>query len=136
MCQNELQRKKNEADFLREKVGKLEEDIRGMKEDIAAATERRLKQSLQLEARVQTPASERPLQGSDLGEEGSGHTATAPLQREVEGLKQQLGEEKDTQVRLASGFEQERLTWNKEKDRVIKYQKQLQIDQCQIHLFR
>uniref|UniRef100_A0A8C3ATF4 Leucine zipper tumor suppressor 1 n=1 Tax=Cyclopterus lumpus TaxID=8103 RepID=A0A8C3ATF4_CYCLU len=103
VCQNELQRKKNEADLLREKVRKLEEDIRGMKQDIAMAKER------------------------------SGHIATESLQREVERLKQQLREEKDTQERLANGFDQERLTWNKEKDRVIKYQKQLQINYLQMH---
>ncbi|XP_034397087.1 leucine zipper putative tumor suppressor 2 homolog isoform X2 [Cyclopterus lumpus] len=133
VCQNELQRKKNEADLLREKVRKLEEDIRGMKQDIAMAKERRLKQRLQLEADAQTQASERPIQGSDRGEGGSGHIATESLQREVERLKQQLREEKDTQERLANGFDQERLTWNKEKDRVIKYQKQLQINYLQMH---
>ncbi|TNN50242.1 Leucine zipper putative tumor suppressor 1 [Liparis tanakae] len=133
VCQNELQRKKNEAAFLREKVGKLEEDIRGMKEDIAVEKERRLEPSLQLEARVQSPASETPPPGADPGEEGRGPLATASLHREVERLKQQLGQEKDSQERLASGFEQERLTWNKEKDRVIKYQKQLQINYLQVH---
>ncbi|XP_068559281.1 leucine zipper putative tumor suppressor 1 isoform X2 [Cebidichthys violaceus] len=138
VCQNELQRKKNEADLLREKVGKLEEDIQGMKQDLAMAKERRLKQSLQLEAQAQTQALERLIQGSDNPaqgheEESSGHIATESLQRQVERLKQQLREEKDTQERLANSFEQERLTWNKEKDRVIKYQKQLQINYLQMH---
>ncbi|XP_031705011.1 leucine zipper putative tumor suppressor 1 isoform X2 [Anarrhichthys ocellatus] len=138
VCQNELQRKKNEADLLREKVGKLEEDIQGMKQDLAMAKERRLRQSLQLEAHAQTQALERLIQGSDNPAQGheedsSGHIATESLQREVERLKQQLREEKDTQERLANSFEQERLTWNKEKDRVIKYQKQLQINYLQMH---
>uniref|UniRef100_A0A672JKV4 Leucine zipper, putative tumor suppressor 1 n=1 Tax=Salarias fasciatus TaxID=181472 RepID=A0A672JKV4_SALFA len=110
VCQNELQRKKNEADFLREKVGKLEKDIQGMKKDLATAKEQRLQHSLQL-----------------------GHTSNGSLQKQVERLKQQLREEKSVQDRLASGFEQERQTWNKEKDRVIKYQKQLQINYLQMH---
>uniref|UniRef100_A0A3Q4N9B1 Leucine zipper, putative tumor suppressor 1 n=1 Tax=Neolamprologus brichardi TaxID=32507 RepID=A0A3Q4N9B1_NEOBR len=103
VCQNELQRKKNEADLLREKVGKLEKDIQGMKQD--------------------------------LGREGENneHTSTESLQREVDRLKQQLREEKNAQKRLASSFEQERQTWNKEKDRVIRYQKQLQINYLQMH---
>ncbi|XP_075960980.1 leucine zipper putative tumor suppressor 1 isoform X2 [Anarhichas minor] len=138
VCQNELQRKKNEADLLREKVGKLEEDIQGMKQDLAMAKERRLRHSLQLEAHAQTQALERLIQGSDNPAQGheedsSGHIATESLQREVERLKQQLREEKDTQERLANSFEQERLTWNKEKDRVLKYQKQLQINYLQMH---
>ncbi|KAK9522600.1 hypothetical protein VZT92_019052 [Zoarces viviparus] len=138
VCQNELQRKKNEADLLREKVGRLEEDIQGMKQDLALAKERRPRQSLQLEAHARTQALERLIQGSDNPaqgheEESSGHIATESLQREVERLKQQLREEKDTQQRLANSFERERLTWNKEKDRVIKYQKQLQINYLQMH---
>ncbi|XP_029296484.1 leucine zipper putative tumor suppressor 1 [Cottoperca gobio] len=138
VCQNELQRKKNEAGLLREKVGKLEKDIQGMKQDLAMAKERRLQHSLQLEAHAQTQALERLNQGSDppaqgQGEETSRQTATESLQREVERMKQQLREEKDAQERLANSFEQERLTWNKEKDRVIKYQKQLQINYLQMH---
>ncbi|KAF1389680.1 hypothetical protein PFLUV_G00075990 [Perca fluviatilis] len=139
VCQNELQRKKNEADLLREKVGKLEKDIQGMKQDLAMAKERRLQLSLQPEAQANTPASERLIdQGSDSPARGqagenSEHISAESLQREVERLKRQLGEEKDAQERQANSFEQERKTWNKEKDRVIKYQKQLQINYLQMH---
>ncbi|GAA6221016.1 leucine zipper putative tumor suppressor 1 [Lates japonicus] len=138
VCQNELQRKKNEADLLREKVGKLEKDIQGMKQDLARAKEQRLQHSLQLEASAQTQALERLIQGSDSpvqsqGEENREQISTESLQREVERLKRQLREEKDAQERLANSFEQERQTWNKEKDRVIKYQKQLQINYLQMH---
>ncbi|XP_069555998.1 leucine zipper putative tumor suppressor 1 [Brachyistius frenatus] len=139
VCQNELQRKKNEADFLREKVSKLEKDIQGMKQDLAAAKEQRVQQhSLQLGTHSQTQPLERLIQGSDSSDQGQEEEngqqdSTESLQREVERLKQQLGEEKNAQVRLASSFEQERQTWNKEKDRVIKYQKQLQINYLQVH---
>ncbi|XP_035514620.1 leucine zipper putative tumor suppressor 1 [Morone saxatilis] len=138
VCQNELQRKKNEADLLREKVGKLETDIQGMKQDLAMAKEQRLQHSLQLEDHAQTQALDRLIQGSDppalgQGEENSGLVSTESLQKEVERLKRQLREEKDAQERLANSFEQEKQTWNKEKDRVIKYQKQLQINYLQMH---
>lgn len=138
VCQNELQRKKNEADLLREKVGKLETDIQGMKQDLATAKERRLQHSLQLEAHAQTPALEGLTQGSDSpaqcqGEESDGQSSTESLQKEVERLRRQLREEKDAQEKLANSFEQEKQTWNKEKNRVIKYQKQLQINYLQVH---
>lgn len=138
VCQNELQRKKNEADLLREKVGKLEKDIQMMKQDLAVAKEQRLQHTLHLEAHAQTEALEKRIQGPDSpalgqGDENRVHISTESLQREVERLKQQLREEKDAQERLASSFEQERQTWNKEKDRVIKYQKQLQINYLQMH---
>ncbi|KAF7200043.1 leucine zipper putative tumor suppressor 1 [Nothobranchius furzeri] len=127
VCQNELQRKKNEADFLREKVSELEKDIQGMKQ----AKEQRLQQGLEL-----TQVEQRPMQTSDCSDQGvdnKKHISNESLQREVERVKQQLKEEQDAQERLASSFEQERQTWNKEKDRVIKYQKQLQINYLQMH---
>lgn len=138
VCQNELQRKKNEADLLREKVGILEADIHAMKQDLALAKEQRLQHIVQQEACAQTQALDGEIQGSDSTshsqvEESSGHVSTESLQREVERLKQQLSEEKDAQEKQAKSFEQERLTWNKEKDRVIKYQKQLQINYLQMH---
>jgi len=135
VCKNELQRKKNEAEFLREKVSRLEKDSVGMKEDLAAAKDQH---SMRLDIHSQTQDLERPIQDLDSCEQGQEvlngqHITTGSLQREVERLKQQLREEKNAQERLASNFEQERQTWNKEKDRVIKYQKQLQINYLQMH---
>uniref|UniRef100_A0A3B3U8U3 Leucine zipper tumor suppressor 1 n=1 Tax=Poecilia latipinna TaxID=48699 RepID=A0A3B3U8U3_9TELE len=95
--QNELQRKKVEADFLRDNVGKLEQDIQQVKQDLVKCI------------------------------------FTGSLQREVERLKQELREEKNAQGKMVSSFELERQTWNQEKDRVIKYQKQLQINYLQMH---
>lgn len=140
VSQNELQRKKNEADLLREKVAKLEADIQEMKQDLSAAQEQRPQQMLKPEASSQ--ASDRPGQGAHSPSQGreekeeedkAGHVCTDLLQREVEKLKQQLRVEKEARERLASSFEQERQTWNKEKGRVIKYQKQLQINYLQMH---
>lgn len=139
VSQNELQRKKNEADLLREKVARLEADIQEMKQDLSAAQ----KQGPQPGAWSQ--ASDKPGQGTrspargqeeereEEGEKNAGHGCTESLQREVERLKQQLRLEKEARERLASSFEQERQTWNKEKGRVIKYQKQLQINYLQMH---
>lgn len=143
VCQNELQRKKNEADLLREKVSKLETDIQGMKQDLAKAKEQRLQHRLKLETTGQTQVLEKPMPSSDSStqhqkkneeeEENSETVCTESLQKEVERLKQQLQEEKEAQEKLASSFEQERQTWNKEKGRVIKYQKQLQVNYLQMH---
>lgn len=124
--------------MLREKVGKLEKDIQAMKQHLALAKEQSLQHTMHLEAHAQTEALEKLIQGPDSptlgqGQENREHISTESLQREVERLKQQLREEKDAQERLANSFEQERQTWNKEKDRVIKYQKQLQINYLQMH---
>lgn len=124
--------------MLREKVGKLEKDIQGMKHDLAVAKEQRLQHILQLEAYAHTQSLEKLIQGSHSPvqsprEETNGQISVESLQQEVDRLKQQLTEEKDAQESLANSFAQERQTWNKEKDRVIKYQKQLQINYLQMH---
>lgn len=133
MSQNELQRKKNEADFLREKVSKLERDIEEKNQDFTTAKDKRTHTSLQLEGHSSTLES--PVQESDSTEQDvdKKHISNESLQRQVKRLKQQLREEKNAQEKLVSSFEQERQTWNKEKDRVIKYQKQLQINYLQMH---
>ncbi|XP_077456433.1 leucine zipper putative tumor suppressor 1 isoform X3 [Stigmatopora argus] len=106
VCQNELQRKMNEANLLREKVGKLAKHMEG---------------TSQLEPCGSTK------------EEYDKQTSTELLHKEVERLRQKLCEEKAAQASLALNFDQERCTWNKEKDKVIKYQKQLQINYLQVH---
>lgn len=140
VSQNELQRKKNEADLLREKVAKLEADIQEMKQDLSAAQKQgpqpgawsqasdKLGQGTRSPIRAQEEEREEAEE-----EKNAGHGCTESLQREVERLKQQLRLEKEARERLASSFEQERQTWNKEKGRVIKYQKQLQINYLQMH---
>ncbi|XP_047236350.1 leucine zipper putative tumor suppressor 1 isoform X2 [Girardinichthys multiradiatus] len=129
VCQNELQRKKTEADFLRDNVGKLEQDIQQVKQDLVTAREQKLQKSLELERPIQE--LDCPDQVQEL--ENKKYIFNGSLQREVERLKQELKEEKNAQERLVSNFELERQTWNKEKDRVIKYQKQLQINYLQMH---
>lgn len=137
VSQNELQRKKNEADLLREKVCKLETDIQGMKQDLASAKDQQLQCSVKLDAHTQDLGLATLTQGSDScghqEETSSGCASADSLQGEVERLKQQLQEEQEAQEKLAKSFEQERQTWNREKGRVIKYQKQLQLNYLQMH---
>uniref|UniRef100_A0A4W4HKX1 Uncharacterized protein n=1 Tax=Electrophorus electricus TaxID=8005 RepID=A0A4W4HKX1_ELEEL len=99
VCQNELQRKKSEAEVLRDKVAKLQMDIRGMKQDLGKA----------------------------------GELNITALHKEVERLREQLKEEKEKKDKMISSFQEERQIWNTEKDRVIRYQKQLQYNYLQMH---
>lgn len=129
VCQNELQRKKIEADFLRDNVGKLEQDIQQVKQDLVTAEELKLQKSMEHERPIQELDSLDQVRES----ENKKGIFTGSLRREVERLKQELREEKNAQERLVRSFELERQTWNMEKDRVIKYQKQLQINYLQMH---
>lgn len=153
VCRNEFQRKKNEADLLREKVNKLETDIKGMKQDLAVAKEEqqqlmtmRVKveeQQLQLrlsQARMEAFAlgqgKMRAQEGTGAGKmlnQNGGTADVDTLQKEVERLRGELKEEKQKKHKMMNSFQQERQTWNKEKDKVIRYQKQLQYNYLQMY---
>lgn len=139
VSQNELQRKKNEADCLREKVIQLEKDIEGMKEELVVDPEsHNQKNSVEFLVHSESQDTERAIPASDFSiqkqeVEPKEPIPTETLQKEVDRLRQQLNEEKAAQKRQASSFEHERQTWNKEKDKVIKYQKQLQINYLHMH---
>ncbi|XP_053434205.1 leucine zipper putative tumor suppressor 1 [Nycticebus coucang] len=96
VCENELQRKKNEAELLREKVNLLEQEL------------------LELRALPREPVL--PAIPEDI----------PALQRELERLRAELREERQDHDQMSSGFQHERLVWKEEKEKVIRYQKQLQ----------
>ncbi|XP_056586065.1 leucine zipper putative tumor suppressor 2 homolog [Triplophysa dalaica] len=153
VCKNEFQRKKNEAMLLREKVSVLETDIQGMKQDLAVAKEEQQQlmtmrakveeQQLQLkisQARMEAfgvgQAKTRTQEGTGTGKTLNQNGATVDidtLQKEVERLRGELKEEKQKKHKMMNSFQQERQTWNKEKDKVIRYQKQLQYNYLQMY---
>ncbi|XP_061116745.1 leucine zipper putative tumor suppressor 1 isoform X2 [Conger conger] len=124
VCENELQRKKNEADLLRGKVSRLEMDIRAMKQDLALAKEQ------QWSRREAAKEGQSRVKGQP---EGGAEEDMESLLKEVDRLRRELREEKQRKEKMASSFQQEQQTWNKEKDKVIKYQKQLQYNYLQMH---
>ncbi|XP_030642386.1 leucine zipper putative tumor suppressor 1 [Chanos chanos] len=153
VCQNELQRKKNEADLLREKVGTLEMDIKNMKQDLAVAKDEQLK-LLNMRAKLEEERLQLQISRAKMEVHGSGKAKMADqegsaenrnpnqseqsvdtdaLKREVERLRGELREEKQKKDKMMSSFQHERQTWNKEKDKVIRYQKQLQYNYLQMH---
>lgn len=106
VCENELQRKKNEAELLREKVNLLEQEL----------------QELRAQAALHRDVA-------PLGPLGVGLTFSEDipaLQRELDRLRAELKEERQGHDQMSSGFQHERLVWKEEKEKVIQYQKQLQ----------
>ncbi|MCJ8735444.1 hypothetical protein PDJAM_G00247330 [Pangasius djambal] len=131
VCENELQRKKNEAELLREKAGKLETDVKTLKQDLLVAKEEHLEL---LSLKVQLQEQQHLLQvcqSKMADQETSGQVDV--LQKEVERLREQLEDEKHKKEKILSSFHREKQTWNKEKDKVIRYQKQLQFNYVQMH---
>ncbi|KAJ8798578.1 hypothetical protein J1605_016723 [Eschrichtius robustus] len=105
VCENELQRKKNEAELLREKVNLLEQEL------------------LELQAQASLP---RGRDTAALAPASAVPEDVPALQRELERLRAELREERQGHDQMSSGFQHERLVWKEEKEKVIQYQKQLQ----------
>ncbi|KAK3566281.1 hypothetical protein QTP86_030575 [Hemibagrus guttatus] len=131
VCENELQRKKNEAELLREKAGKLETDVKTLKQDLLVAKEEHL-ELLSLKIQMQEQQHLLQIFQSKMTTRESSEDVDV-LQKEVESLREQLEDEKRKKEKILSSFQHEKQTWNKEKDKVIRYQKQLQINYVQMH---
>ncbi|XP_051965365.1 leucine zipper putative tumor suppressor 2 homolog [Xyrauchen texanus] len=144
VCKNEFQRKENEAELLREKVNVLQTDIKGMKQDLAMAKEEQ-QQLMTMRAKVEEQQARMKAlrvgeakingkEGSGAGKTLNGGTADIDiLQKEVQSLRGELKEEKQKKHKMMNTFQQEKLIWNKEKDKVIRYQKQLQYNYLQMY---
>ncbi|XP_029540260.1 leucine zipper putative tumor suppressor 2 homolog [Oncorhynchus nerka] len=130
VCQNELQRRKSEAQLLRQKVGRLEEETA------------RLRASATNQTSLQSPAHNggggRQCQAFPEGEEPHLLTyesdearayeseALQSLRLQMDGLRAELVTERQRGEEQACSFEEEHRVWQEEKDKVIQYQKQLQ----------
>ncbi|XP_042618494.1 leucine zipper putative tumor suppressor 2 homolog [Cyprinus carpio] len=153
VSKNEFQRKKNEADLLREKVNMLEMDIKGMKQDLAMAKEEQ-QQLMTMRAKVEEQQLQLQISQARMEAFGTGQAKSKAqdgtsasktlnhnggtsnldaLHKEVERLRGELKEEKQKKHKMMNNFQQERQTWNKEKDKVIRYQKQLQYNYLQMY---
>lgn len=130
VCENELQRKKNEAELLREKAGKLETDVKSLKQDLQVAKEEHL-ELLSLKVQIQEQQHLLQTCQSKMAEQETSEKLDV-LQNEVERLRDQLEDEKKKKEKILSSFHREKQTWNKEKDKVIHYQKQLQFNYLQM----
>ncbi|XP_007571881.1 leucine zipper putative tumor suppressor 2 homolog [Poecilia formosa] len=130
VCENELQRRKSEAELLREKVGRLEGELAHLKDTLAnqgpgnrqcqvfQEAEEHLLAYESDEAKARRQSSAEALQG---------------MKAQMEGLKSELAFERKKVEQQAGGFEEERRIWQEEKDKVIRYQKQLQENYVQMY---
>ncbi|NXF44096.1 N4B3A protein, partial [Oceanites oceanicus] len=119
VCANELQRRKSEADLFRAKAGRLEQEVAGLREAARG--------------RYPTPGEGCPpaVEGCPQpGEELRGGTG---LRRQLEQLRAEVALERRRGQEQRDAFEQERGTWQGEKERVIRYQKQLQYSYIQMY---
>ncbi|NXP45643.1 N4B3A protein, partial [Heliornis fulica] len=119
VCANELQRRKSEADLFRAKAGRLEQEVAGLRE----ATH----------GRCPPPGEGCPPPGEGCPQPSEEPRCSAGLRRQLERLRAEVVLERQRGQEQRDAFEQERGTWQGEKERVIRYQKQLQYSYIQMY---
>ncbi|KAM3605952.1 uncharacterized protein V6R79_007920 [Siganus canaliculatus] len=157
VCENELQRRKSEAELLREKLGRMEEESARLREALANHTSLSLPGNTTLKGQCMSmslqqsrvvgrggpsPCVYRDGEESHLVWGGESDEAKAQrqnaetvlgLRQQVDRLKAELMYERRTSEEHLSRFEDERRVWQEEKEKVIRYQKQLQQNYIQMY---
>ncbi|NXN59473.1 N4B3A protein, partial [Rynchops niger] len=119
VCANELQRRKSEADLFRAKAGRLEQEVAGLREAARG--------------RCPPPGNGFPPPGEECPQADEEPRGGAGLRRQLERLRAEVALERRRGQEQQDAFEQERGTWQGEKERVIRYQKQLQYSYIQMY---
>ncbi|KAM7385568.1 hypothetical protein PAMP_001647 [Pampus punctatissimus] len=158
VCENELQRRKSEAELLREKVGRLEEESARLRETLANHSGHSLPGNATMKGQCMSlclqqgkgvsgrggpsPSVYRDVEENHLVWGGESDEAKAQrqnaetvlgLKQQVDRLKAELMYERRTSEEQLSRFEDERRVWQEEKEKVIRYQKQLQQNYIQMY---
>ncbi|NXK83435.1 N4B3A protein, partial [Amazona guildingii] len=129
ICESELQRKMSEVQVLREKLNHCELEVSSLKRTLASVgppgpfggdAGEKLRDPLACES------DEAKMQRQS---EDSVNT----LRKEVERLQTELKLERQQREQQVMDFEEERRTWQEEKEKVIKYQKQLQLNYVEMY---
>ncbi|MCI4376526.1 hypothetical protein PGIGA_G00189370 [Pangasianodon gigas] len=147
VCENELQRRKSEAELLREKLGRLEMESTRLRDVLALPSSKGQCMSLPLPQsrvggglnQVHSPAFREvveplPSYESDVTRVQQQSTdALHSLHLQVEQLRTELVLERRHGQEQLEAFDEERRVWQEEKDKVIRYQKQLQQNYIQMY---
>ncbi|KAM9462451.1 leucine zipper putative tumor suppressor 2 homolog isoform 1-T2 [Clarias gariepinus] len=125
VCENELQRRKSENELLREKMRRLEEESIRLSKALNEYAE------VQQESGYRGGASGEEQRLANDSEEVKGQRQSS--RQQVERLKGELARQKQLVEDQGAAFENERHCWEEEKDKVIRYQKQLQQNYVQMY---
>ncbi|XP_058262344.1 leucine zipper putative tumor suppressor 2 homolog isoform X1 [Hemibagrus wyckioides] len=132
VCENELQRRKSENELLREKMRRLEEESMRLRQALNEYAEASpLMQESGYRGGAGGGASIEEQRLASEGEEVKGQRESS--RQQVERLKGELARQRQLVEDQAAAFENERHCWEEEKDKVIRYQKQLQQNYVQMY---
>ncbi|KAK1881251.1 Leucine zipper putative tumor suppressor 2 like [Dissostichus eleginoides] len=130
VCENELQRRKSEAELLREKVGRLEGEMAHLRDALANQGPGNR------QCQVFHEAEEHMLAYESDGAKAQRQSSSEALQSmkvQMDRMRAELAYERQRAEQQAGGFQEERRVWQEEKDKVIRYQKQLQQNYVQMY---
>ncbi|KAI4878415.1 hypothetical protein NFI96_029311, partial [Prochilodus magdalenae] len=141
VCENELQRRKSEAELLREKLGRLEEEssrLRATQAILPSSKGQCMSLPLPL-PQGRSPAfrdGEEQLLAYESDEAKAQRQSSDVLhnlRQQVERMRAELLYERRRGQEQLEAFDDERRVWQEEKDKVIRYQKQLQQNYIQMY---
>ncbi|XP_010579086.1 PREDICTED: leucine zipper putative tumor suppressor 3 isoform X2 [Haliaeetus leucocephalus] len=129
ICESELQRKMSEVQVLREKLNHCELEVSGLKRTLASMGPPgpfggELGEKLRDPLACESDEAKMQRQSED---------SVNTLRKEVERLQTELKLERQQREQQVMDFEEERRTWQEEKEKVIKYQKQLQLNYVEMY---
>lgn len=130
VCENELQRRKSEAELLREKVGRLEVELSHLREALANQGPGNRQCQVFQEAEEHLLAYE---SDEAKAQRQSSTEALQNMKTQMDRMKSELAYERQRFEQQTGCFEEERKIWQEEKDKVIRYQKQLQQNYVQMY---
>lgn len=131
ICENDLQRKMSEVQILREKLNQCELEVSNLKKTLSNLEGHHGSFNAELNEKLtrDTLACESDEAKMKRQNEESIHA----LKKEVERLQAELKAERQQREQQVVDFEEERRTWQEEKEKVIKYQKQLQLNYVEMY---
>lgn len=130
VCENELQRRKSEAELLREKVGRLEGELAHLREALANQGPGNRQCQVFQEAEEHLLAYE---SDEAKAQRQSNTEALQNMKVQMDRMRAELTFERQRAEQQTGSFEEERRIWQEEKDKVIRYQKQLQQNYVQMY---
>ncbi|XP_045924330.1 leucine zipper putative tumor suppressor 2 homolog [Micropterus dolomieu] len=130
VCENELQRRKSEAELLREKVGRLEGELVYLRDALANQGPGNRQCQVFQEAEEHLLAYE---SDEAKAQRQSSTEALQNMKVQMDRMRAELAFERQRAEQQTGGFEEERRIWQEEKDKVIRYQKQLQQNYVQMY---
>ncbi|XP_071319534.1 leucine zipper putative tumor suppressor 2 homolog isoform X2 [Trachinotus anak] len=130
VCENELQRRKSEAELLREKVGRLEGELSHLRDALANQGPGNRQCQVFQEAEEHLLAYE---SDEAKAQRQSSSEALQNMKVQMDRMRAELDFERQRAEQQTGNFEEERRIWQEEKDKVIRYQKQLQQNYVQMY---